>query len=506
MDSFALTIVNGEKSTVIGCRTGESILSAMQRAGFAGIHAPCGGQGRCGQCTVLLSGREVLACRTFPEEDCTVCVPVERGEVVVSSGAADIQPCGSGLGLAVDIGTTTVAAYLYDLKSGKYLGSEGESSAQRPYGADVISRITCCGRPGGLDGLAFSVRNQLGEMAKRLCTAAGRSVSEIERISAAGNTVMEHIFEGLSPVSIGSAPFEPISRFGYELPASGLINGIGKDAGVYLCPALAGYVGGDITAGLLSSGACRSKELCLFIDIGTNGEMALGDERGFVTCAAAAGPAFEGAEIDCGMPAADGAVNRVGIDGGKITVSVIGETEAAGVCGSGLIDAAAVLLQCGALLPSGRLLPPDEAPERVRDRLRRDENGRVRFYLAENVYVSDADVRKLQLAKAAIRAGVETLLAKRGVAVSEVGALYLAGGFGAYLDMRSACRLGMLPTELLGRTRVCGNTSGLGAVKALSQQGRADMEAFAAKCSYLEMSTSPEFGEKFMEYMFFGDE
>ena len=470
---------------------GETLLDALRGAGAA-VHAPCGGNGTCRQCRVRVTGpllaadgtvreyreEDVLACRVRPAGAVRVTLP-EAGADRVRLDALTLPGGGEGLGLAADIGTTTVAVYLYDLATGRCIARCGERNAQCAYGADVISRIRFAETPGGLETLTRAVRDQLGAMLRALCP----DLSRLRRAALAGNTVMEHLFAGLSPAGIGRAPFAPLSLFGFERAAAEFLPGLPADCMLYLCPAVSGYVGGDITAGLLASGAARSAETVLFLDVGTNGEMALGDRDGFLCCAAAAGPAFEGAEIACGSRAVPGAIFAVDRD---LTVHVIGGCSAETLCGSGLIDAAAALLENGLLDETGRL---------------RGE----RYDLTDRVFVTAQDLRQLQLAKAAVRAGIETLLARSGKRYTDVSAVLLAGGFGASMDLRSACAIGLLPPALREKTRHVGNSAGLGAALCLTDCGREGVRRAAARCRYLELSGARDFDERFVDAMFFDE-
>ena len=515
-----LKVIQNGKTTEVPALEGASVLYALQNAGMTGIHAPCGGNGTCHQCSAILTGRftpvgggeemaadheTLLMCRWIPLGDCEVILPETEKLDVLTTGAENIRPCGDGLGVAVDIGTTTVAVFLYDLSTGHQLSIDSGRNAQRAYGADVISRIQYSAGDGGLKRLQKAICDQLSASIDTVCKKAGRNRAEIRLVSVAGNTVMGHLFDGLSPVAIGVAPFTPESLFGDFRPADKLLPGLAADAQIYLCPALAGYVGGDITAGLLSSGAWLEEESYLFLDIGTNGEMGLGDKNGYLCCATAAGPAFEGAEIECGMGGAPGAINKVKYADGKICIEVIGGGEAQGICGSGLIDALAALLYCGAVQDNGRMLPPDEADESIRDRLRRGEDGGMRFYLTDKVYISAADVRQLQLAKAAIRAGIETLLTERKESYKDVRHVLIAGGFGAFMDVRSACAIGLLPPAFLDRTRHVGNSAGAGAALSLDGEQRELLRKVTDECSYLELSSSSLFMEKYIECMVFDE-
>ena len=441
----------------------------------------------------------------MPDRSCSVALPSVQRPVVETRGVQDIRPCGDGLGLAVDLGTTTLAAFLYDLSTGKLIAVESGHNSQRMYGADVISRIAHSGNPGGLDTLCMAVRGQISAYIDSLCAETGYQRAKISAVSIAGNTVMEHIFDNLSPVGIGSAPFTTLSLFGDTRPAKGLLDGLADNCEIYLCPALAGYVGGDITAGLLGSGASECEKTTLFLDIGTNGEMALGDKTGFVCCAAAAGPAFEGAEIECGMNSSSGAIDRVSYVNQNIKTHTIGGAPTSGLCGSGLIDAVASMVECGAISCSGRMVPPDVAPENIAERLQYAPDGSLRFYLTDRVYVSARDVRSVQLAKAAIRAGIETLLSLCGKKSVDVENVYIAGGFGAYMHLRSACRIGLLPEAFEFRARHVGNAAGAGAALALDVERRRRLEKFSAGCSYHELSGSPVFNEFYIESMPFDE-
>lgn len=486
-----ITVTQGTETHTLRASPARTLLESLRDAGIA-VQAPCGGNGTCNQCSVVCTGlfcdaggqtreyrgEKALSCRLRPAGDGEVAVPLSAGDRVLAD-AIDIPGEGTGLGLAVDIGTTTVAAYLYDLATGRCLGAAGEMNAQRSWGGDVISRIQHARTPEGLAALRDAVRSQIRELARRLSP----DTAKITYVSIAGNTVMEHLFAGLSPESIGVAPFAPLSLFGREEAASGYFDCFAPDCRLYLCPAVAGYVGGDITAGLLSSGASSSDGLTLFIDVGTNGEMALGNRDGFLSCATAAGPAFEGAEIACGSPARDGAISAVETD---LKCTVLGGGAAKSLCGSGLIDAVAALLYNEII----------------------DETGRMdaeKYTLSGEVYLSGKDVRQLQLAKAAVRAGIETLLERSGKEYGDITQVLLAGGFGAFLRLQSACAIGMLPPALLDRVRSVGNSAGKGAALALTEQGRRALAELTAKCGYEELSSSPLFNDNYIEAMLFDE-
>lgn len=321
-----------------------------------------------------------------------------------------------------------MALQLFDHADGKLLAQAQDWNAQAPYGADVISRIQhTMETTDGLGELSRCIRAQVGTLLERILSAAGRKTDEVKELIIAGNTVMQHIFDGREVASIARAPFQPETLFedGAGEPLSGI--------SVQFAPCVAGYVGGDITAGLLADGLFVQPELRLFLDIGTNGEMALGNESGALCCAVASGPAFEGAGISCGMPGITGAVSHVSYDRGFLC-DIVGGGEAKGICGSGLVDLVAVLLERGVIDESGRLLPPQDAPEDMRRYLTGDGQGNGVFHLTKAVSLTARDVRNLQLAKAAVAGGIRVLLEQRGVTADDIASVELAGGFGNYLS------------------------------------------------------------------------
>ena len=468
---------------------GANLMEILRENGYY-LDAPCGGNGICGKCRVLLSrgGKEetVLACKTFPEGDCTVTIPDDSADLSWNDAETDgrFEQGRSGFGAAVDLGTTTVALSLYNLADGQNLGSISRWNAQKSCGADVITRIGyCIDNENGLEEMSNAIRGQISEMLNELCKEHGVQISEVKEMFLAGNTVMQHIFAGISPVSIAAAPFIPKSYFDDGKPC--LLDGIP----VYTAPCVAGYVGGDITAGILSTHVYRKQGKALFIDVGTNGEMALGDLSGLTACAVASGPAFEGAGISCGMPAAFGAVNKVELTEEGLCYEVLGGGEAKGLCGSGLLDLAACLLDLGYIDESGCL---------------EDDDGGDTFYLTDEVYINQKDIRQLQLAKAAVAAGIKLLMQAEGLSFDDIDSLYLAGGFGNRLRPESAVRIGMLPKEMLGKIKPAGNTSLSGAQQALLNPSlRSELISIKENCRYIELSSDQSFNDCFVDEMSF---
>ncbi len=479
-----------------------SVLDVLQ-AQRIDIQATCGGVGKCRRCQVLVKDDEGLSYRLA----CTT--PVKDGmEVVVEhAGAMDVVQSGTtgsfppdenatGYGIAIDIGTTTVVAHLHDLATGERLATVGRANPQIAFGSDVISRISAS-IDGKLDLMCGIIQDALREMKAKLCATAKVPPNEVVRCAIAGNTVMQHIAAGLPPDTIGYNPFIPLSLFGDER----IIDGLGP---CYFTRCIAGYVGGDITAGMLAcefdTGGTR-----LFLDLGTNGEMALAANGRIKCCATAAGPVFEGANIHFGMPASPGAISKVTWEDNAVQLGVVGDVAPIGICGTGIVDAVAMLVRLGVVDETGYLLGADELDEPLASMAGRENDHNV-FYLMpdRSIYITQTDVRSLQLAKAAVCAGILTMVDAAGIQVSEIGKLEIAGGFGNYLNLESAAAIGLFPEELLGCASSVGNTSGEGATALLvSSVAQAREDEIVEKCDYLELSTSSEFNDFYVEMMEF---
>jgi len=392
------------------------------------------------------------------------------------------------LGIATDIGTTTIALHLIDLETGKRLTTRSGMNAQAPYGSDVTGRIKYCA-DNGHEKLTEAIRNQISEMITEACAETDTQTHDIEYIVIAANTIMQHLAAGLSPVDMGVAPFTPVSLFGDEHPAWDAMP-VNKNAKIYYTPAISAYVGGDITAGLMAAGFEDLDVPAIFLDIGTNGEIVLKHKNTYYCCATAAGPAFEGAEITMGMPALKGAIDHVKLGSNdNIEFTTIENGEPKGLCGSGLLDTLAVLLKTGAVDETGRLLNTDK------------------YYITEQndgVFVTPGDIRKIQLAKAAIAAGIQVLLHFAGIQESDVKLLALAGGFGSYMDLESAAKIGLFPKNLLYAAKSFGNTSGEGAAMVFeAKDAKSKLEKIRNRCEYIELSTMTFFNDKFIDEMSF---
>lgn len=497
---------SGSKILETQCEEGKDILETLAKHDIF-LDAPCAGQGRCGKCKVRLSpdGEEVKACQTTVEDGMDIYIPGEMKMKIAGQTAAKGEAVRreGDFGVAFDIGTTTVVAHLTDLATHERVATASGVNAQRTYGADVVSRIEYT-MANGHEALTRLIQNQINTLISQACRDAGVEAEQVKYISIAGNTIMQHLVAGYSPAGMGTVPFEPVSMFGGELPAwDGLP--AAKDAVIYYAPCISSYVGGDITAGMLACDFESDPGPTLFIDIGTNGEIAMKQGDKYICCATAAGPAFEGAEISHGMAAIQGAVSHVKWDANGLELTVIGDAEPDGLCGSGLLDTLAMLLDTGAVDDTGRILDAEEIDHPIKAYIGQAE-GKNAFFISRerDVYLSAADVRKLQLAKAAIAAGIQTLLITAGVEAKDVVTFVIAGGFGSYMDRDSAARIGLFPKEFLPVTKGMGNTAGEGAALALiSRENRDLLTAINDKCDYVELSDSLVFNEQFVEQMMF---
>ena len=423
--------------TVVEVPRGTSLSSPLS---LHGIEFPCGGTGLCGGCRVRvlhgslpvteqdslffsaedLSSGWRLACQAIA--DVPLVLECEQWRMEILSDNSSLSGRGKqGLGIAVDLGTTTIAAQLVDLATGNVLGVETELNPQAPFGSDVMSRIRAA--MSGAD-LTTIVRASIGSMIARL---ARRREQEVAEVVLVGNSVMHHLFSNLDVEPLSHAPFHSqnlgeqvfsADQLGWPLPPSCCIR---------FARCLGGFVGSDILAGIVAVGMPTSKEMIALVDLGTNGEIAIGNRERILYASTAAGPAFEAASIRMGMRAASGAISRVSNSNGQIQATVIGDQEPRGICGSGLVDAVAVGLETGAILHSGRIA-----------------NGTKLFPVAGPVVLYQSDIRELQLAKAAVAAGFRLLLRSLGASAEDLKRIHLAGAFGNYIQAASAISIGLL--------------------------------------------------------------
>jgi uncharacterized 2Fe-2S/4Fe-4S cluster protein (DUF4445 family) len=417
-------------------------------------------------------------------------------------------------GLAFDLGTTTVVASLLDLTTGTPVAVESMLNKQQPFGADVIARISATMLdPAARDKLRQLAQDTLAELGTAVCEAGGVAKEEVYEVALAGNATMVHLVLGIDPEPLGVAPFIMSARLLPEVRARDLGVPAHPRARAVVFPAFGAYVGGDITAGLLASGMDRDPRTRLFIDIGTNCEIVLGGRDWLLATAAPAGPAFEGASIRCGMRAADGAVEAVAVtEDGELQLTVIGDTEPRGLCGSGLVDAVAALADAGLIDESGRFVHTEAVTNSsLTDRLTMIGKERV-FVLhwsadrdpATSVYLSQRDVRELQFAKTAIATGWRILLEEAGLETADIKQVLLAGSFGSYLSAKAAIRIGLVPDVGPRRIIAAGNVAGEGAKMALlSVRDRAAALALLEEVKYVELSDRQDFNDRFITQLGF---
>ncbi len=417
-------------------------------------------------------------------------------------------------GLACDIGTTTVVGYLLDLATGRRLAVASALNPQTRFGDDVISRIEVAGRDdAGLEALRQAIVAAVDELLAQATTTAGVAREQVYAVVVVGNTAMHHLFLGLSPAALGRAPYAPVVTEPLELSARDAGLHAHPAARLFMLPNIAGFVGADTVGVLLATRVLERDEVCLAIDIGTNGEMALGSRARTLACSTAAGPAFEGAQLSHGMRAADGAIDHVELVAGELVLHAIGRGKLRGVCGSGAVDAIAALRRLGIVDATGRLLGADEvavgAGREFAGRLVQHAQGGA-FVLAPSgqtaiggpILLTQRDIRQIQLAKGAIRAGIEILVRELGVAPEQVAEVCLAGAFGNYIRPESALAIGLMPRFAHATLTAVGNAAGAGAQMALlSRRAWQDAATIAAEVEYLELSLRQDFQQVFMDAM-----
>jgi uncharacterized 2Fe-2S/4Fe-4S cluster protein (DUF4445 family) len=531
-------------------RTGQTLLEAAQAAGV-GLASVCGGMGTCEECRLRLASGKLtpptpveeaalskadlaagfrLACQAEPLSDVKLDIPpesltapqrlqLEGQETSLTPRPAVTTP--GAYGLAVDIGTTKLAAYLVRLESGETVARAGAMNPQVAYGEDVISRIAYAGRePDGAKKLQAVLLETLNHLLAEMCAEAHVPAERVEDAVLVGNTAMHHLFAGLPVEQLGHAPFSPATTKPLSIPAGKSGLNLAPGAKIYLPPVIAGYVGADHVAMLLAtetqwfskdeikprrneereektfkSSRLRGKTV-IALDIGTNTEISLIANGQVTCCSCASGPAFEGAHIHEGMRAAPGAIERARWSDGKILWQTIADQPPVGICGSGILDVVAALLDGGLVKATGAL---QTGPGSAYVFVPASKAG-----LGRDLVVTRKDVHEIQLAKSAIRAGLETLLQKAGLTSADLDEFIVAGAFGTYLDLHSAVRVGMFPPLPQERFRQVGNAAGIGAKQMLvSVDKRREAERIAGKIGYVELTTQAAFTPLFMKHLSF---
>lgn len=469
---------------------GEALLGDVLAENGYEIARPCGGRGSCGKCAVVLEGQVTppneaekragahLACQAVLLGDAEVILPENREFARIELSGAEIgrgNPMPGRLGAAVDIGTTTVALRLYDLHTGRCIGESGTGNPQASIAADVMGRIGAA-LEGKLEEMRAQATAAIRMLLQAACHQAEQDEEAVDVLVVTGNTTMLYLLTGRSPKALSHAPFEADCLFDEHVEL------MGKTA--YLPPCMNAFVGADISCAVLSSGQCGGGT-SLLVDVGTNGEIALWKDGILYVTSTAAGPAFEGAGISCGCGSIAGAIDKARLENGELLAHTIGEGKAVGLCGSGLIDAVACFLENGLVDETGAT-DEDELP------------------LRDGICLQPADIRAVQLAKAAIAAGIETLMEYAGTDAEEIETLYIAGGFGSHLNVQSAARIGLIPAELAGKVQVLGNAALSGAAMLLLDRDKLEAIRRIKEVSrHVNLGGNPAFNEHYMDQMFF---
>lgn len=523
-------ITTGKK---IECNSGENLLAVLQKNKVY-VNNACNGKGTCGKCKVkvlngdvsemseaerkMLTSSEIesgirLSCMVEALGDIEIQIENDTTamSVLMSGYIPDFEKDSNltGYGVAIDIGTTTVALSLVELSTGKIIAESSCMNAQRAYGQDVLTRITYEIEEGdkGIADLKKAIIDSINAEVNKLCATNNIDVNEIISYSIAGNCTMTHMVLGVDARAIGKAPYKPIFLDSQTRNAvdSGFVGS--KDATLYTLPQVSGYIGGDILAGAYVCDLKNKKGNSFFLDIGTNGEMVLSGNGKMVSCSCAAGPALEGMNITCGMPALPGAIDSVVIDKeeGKAKITIIGNEAPKGICGSGILEVMSELIRNELVKPTGAFVKSSKLSEddKRRDLLIEDESGSG-CRLAETVSVTQKDVRQIQLAKGAILSGFRTLVNKCNMEDKDIDEVIIAGQFGSHLSAKALTGSGLLPKDLENKIEYVGNTSKTGAYMALmSGKVRSEMEKLAKEIEYFELAESENYEQLFVECMRF---
>ncbi len=506
------TVIQGFDQKIISFTPPKKLSDLLLEQGYS-FSMPCGQNGTCGKCAVTVTGtlspiedaerkklvgmpqNTRLACCAYALGNCVITLPEKQYRIVSDSTLPQttLDPIADGYGFAVDIGTTTVAMYLYDLNAGECLEKRTFINPQAGFGADVISRIEKA-VSGKQDALCQCIRDAIEQT--MLAMSDKHHITPNAAVIT-GNTAMLYLLLGQDTTPMTAAPFEINAYLGKDY--MGLFPAFPKLV-TYLPRTIAAFVGSDITCSMLACSMHETKQTVLMADIGTNGEMGLIHNGKLYVCATAAGPAFEGAGITFGMAASEGAIDSVAVKDGQITHTVIDSKKAIGICGTGLIDAAAVLLTTGLMDETGYI---DEENETFPDLLTEyDDETAVK--LTDAVCITQRDVRQLQLAKAAICGGIDTLLQTAGITTDDIDVFYIAGGFGRYIDTASAAAIGLFPKELALRAKAVGNAAGAGAcMLLLNHTLKENSDTLAQYAEVVDLSTSAIFMKQYIERMHF---
>jgi len=484
---LTIKLVTDDGEQTLEAQRGELLSSVLARYDIP-LDMSCGGRGICKACPVSIDGETCLACQARVEGEIRVDLDgigamqnIAAGEILDS---LLVDPMFTQYGIAVDVGTTTVCVALLD-RTG-WVDTVTRKNPQASFGADVISRIEHA-LSGERHALAGVIRTALSDMIEELCARHGVASGSIDALVVTGNTAMLYLLTEQNPAPLSRAPFLADRLFGEFVGATELDLPVLSSARVYLPRCISAFVGGDITCAILASGMCTEGKTALLVDIGTNGEIVLWHDGVLTCCSTAAGPALEGAGITYGTYGITGAIDRVWQENGIVRCSTIGGGPAKGICGSGIVDAIALMLELEIIDETGAFSDDSDW-----------------FALQDGIGITAADVRKVQLAKGAIRAGIETLLETEGVQKSEVETLYIAGGFGSQISLVSAAKIGLISEEMIDQTEVIGNAAHTGASMLLGDEALLDTTAhFAERARTVSLDANPVFTDHYMNCMMF---
>ena len=507
--SVCIKVKTDEKTYQLYGSPNQTVYEVLLKYGMD-ISAVCSGKGLCGKCRIRLLEGEMtpsredgmffskeelekgyrLACRAYVKEDCTIALSESHQEpfdVLAGEKQGDIMP-GKEYGIAVDIGTTTVAMQPVEIRTGVVVDVFTDINRQNIYGADVISRMEAS-NTGKKEELKNRIREGLREGV--LALIQGKNCI-IRRMVVAANTTMIHLLMGYSCETLGVAPFKPVTLETIHTTCKELLGEMGvDDFEVILYPGISTYVGGDITAGLYALDFHKRDGITVLMDLGTNGEMAMGNREKLMVTSTAMGPAFEGGNITCGMGSIEGAISKVEIQDGTISFDTIGGKPPKGICGTGVIDVVYEMKQAGMLDETGHMISPY-----FEDGVVLSQEANIRFY--------QKDVRAIQLAKAAVRAGLDTLVSKFGVSYDAIDAIYVAGGFGYRMDIQKAVGIGLFPRECENKIKAVGNTCLKGAVKYLCDAcGDEIVKSLIKRANEISLANDKTFLDSYMDSMYF---
>lgn len=491
---------------------GQTILNVLQNHDIAGIHAPCGGKGICQKCLVTvhhgLETYSCMACTTPAEDGMRVELNFKKRISFAQSSSCRVytpDPGQTGYAVALDVGTTTLVCHLMNLQTGECEGTVYGSNAQSAFGANVLSRMQAAAE-GNFETLRELLVNQLNQLIDQLLESAHVPPEALTHMTVVGNTIMMHFAAGINPAAHGIAPFVPDTLFGITMDAAAL--GYHVHGDVYFPPAVTGFLGSDSVACVLSANLREEPEPVLLIDLGTNSEMILGCGDRYVACAADAGSAFKGSFYDYGIPASKGAISGVSYQNGAFKLNILGKTLPMGICGSGMIDAIAIMVRLGIVDEMGHIVDPEELPPEIAKHVVTLNGQRaVRLTKFGKIFVTQADVTRFQLSKAALYSGVQILAEEYGIPVEKIAKCQLAGSFGTFINPESAAILGLIPPEELDRTELLGNAAASGSQSAaLSAKAREELLALRNQIRYISLSEHPDFNDNYIDGMLFGEE